>query len=763
MKKGKNFTQEIKVKYIMVRAPILIFSTFALTIMASTIILKFLLPRKSLQNWEIVLFGYIYASLIFFVVVVLFDTPNIFQVILLSTIPLSLRLFKSRNRKKFLVKFLLLIALISIVLPSHSYKPNLGQASNYLNYWHSGNNDLIDALCGAKSVTPSLEPENETNTSIKEKNEATFSYSWVCGVEKQEYLSDLGRLQYTNIALFSIATNSYPSMWLVLFQSILNLFLFYFASRKFGESVLNLSRRRASAVSLFSVGGSFYFSTFVNGHIGTMMIAAPLAWTLSNFFSADRKKRTLIEVILTFTAVLFISLAYLYIVPFLIVFYIVSISRSSTLKYFRYKSHIFMLAINVILFVASWIYFSDSRLNADSRFRSWGSFMTALAPFQYLGIFPPNVMGATSLGNVQDFWSSLGITSNIEFFILSLPVLIPMAFWASNTRKKFSGYPVNRLFGILMALPIILVVSTHDPYFVYKTSYIFQFVVLSYIAAGTAQKSLSSDRKRKFRTKTVFSIALAVTVSSLNLSWNLDALSKIVSNNKTWGNFSSQIANMRISEINDSISILNESPEENISNYILSLYRGPTTNTKGKNLAGYDIVSLPNHMYSSKQIVFRSIPEDTLRISPNGVFGVEENSKMGNFRWIAGNKFEKNEQPPGPGFSGRDSAEYSIFFERLNSSYSSATYKFCASIADWITLNQVELLARDKKGRELGRLFVGREKKCFDVLIPGDVQLFSLNSKIPGEYPSLFDRRRILYRLWVNNIDSSLIYSKKGN
>jgi hypothetical protein len=736
--------------------------TFALTIIFGSTIMAILLAAKRFAKWEIVLFGYIYVSLVFLVVAVLFEKPNTLIFCLVSIIPVILKTIRKGKNKQVVLGLVLFTAAISTLYSSDSYSPNVSESVKYLNYWHSGNNDLLDALCGAKSITPLIGTDAKITISNSKQSEIPFSFSWVCGGDKREYLNDPGRLQYSNLALFSLVSNTYPNMWLFLFQSILNLILFYFASMRFGEVALKLNRKRARVATFLSLGGSFYFSTFINGHIGTMMIAAPLAWLLSNFFRQDPKTKLLSEKILIWMAVLFVSLTYLYVTPFLILFWVISKSRYLSTKFFKGNSLIILVLIIVFLLISSWIYFSESRVNADSRFRSWGSFMTALGPFQYLGIFPPNIMGASSLGDVQEFWSSLGISSNFDFFILFLPILIPVSYWIAKAREKFSRAPINILFSVLVSLPFIFSFTTHDPYFVYKTSYIFQFVVLAYIASGVTCSFLNS--KRKHRTAaSMISSALALALIFLNLYWNYDSLSKIVTNNQSWGSFSSQIVKLEKSERDNSISALNESPEENISNYLLSLFRGPMTNTNGHALMGLDVKDYFNAKRGSSRITLEPIPNDTLRISPNGIFGIEKYNGEENFRWVAGNKFSRDASRPSHYGMTTDFNEYSIFFERLKSSNSTISYPFCLSIADWISVSQVSLLIRDKSGRAIGKFLISKKKECVDITIPGDVREFSLNSELAGEYPTLFDRRRILYRLWLGGNSSNLMYAEPKN
>ena len=128
-----------------------------------------------------------------------------------------------------------------------------------------------------------------------------------------------------------------------------------------------------------------------------------------------------------------------------------------------------------------------------------------------------------------------------------------------------------------------------------------------------------------------------------------------------------------------------------------------------------------------------------MRLNPSGVFATE-NSNSENFRWVSGARII-------------DSVNPGIVLQRLNSSDSSIFVNLCASLAPWVPLDEIKISVSDQSGSALGSFKILQQKSCSNIKIEASSQEVYLTAKEGGVFPSLFDRRRILYRIWNSSGD----------
>jgi hypothetical protein len=215
----------------------------------------------------------------------------------------------------------------------------------------------------------------------------------------------------------------------------------------------------------------------------------------------------------------------------------------------------------------------------------------------------------------------------------------------------------------------------------------------------------------------------------------------MVKRNNVWGEYVEQIRHFNNKQLDSSISLIEEGGDDYIVNYILSEKRSKyTENSKLK----YGIYVDGKDLGHSLKI--RYLPTDTFRVAPNGISGTEFDGGS-SFRWIEGGKFA--------GIDGR-----AIAIERLNGSSSPIKVGFCASLADWVPNPEVSLNAIDQNSSVLGSFTLSKEKRCFKIDLPAESKLFFLRSNVVGTFPSLFDRRKILYRVWMNQNE---FFAKQNN
>jgi len=559
-----------------------------------------------------------------------------------------------------------------------------------------------------------------------------FSASWLCSPNKELYLSGTGTLQYSNLAFFSELTDTNNSMLTFIFLGLIGLFLYFCMLIEFGRRILKFSKKSATIFALASVFSHLYFTTILNGHIGTLMIAGPLVYLLNrSFMLAKAEEKLSLEIIsgIIFSTA-FIFFAYPFITPFLFSIILIGILAIHTnlSRLYWLVSTAYFAAISIFL----WAYFIPQREKVLDSFRSWGSFLTPISVFQYTGLFPGNVMGSQYLNFIQNTSQKYGISSSLNFLALALPILgyITMLIFYSIRRGMISRPLIISIVQTTVGLSLIVALTSKDSYFFYKISYIFQFMIIGVCFAGflEIQKELNSSGRRKLSN---FHFLLIALIASLNIGWSTFSTIEMLQRNTVWGHFSDEIQKFDKSQINNSISMIEEGGDDYVVNYILSTKRSKYTLNSNLKYGLY-----ADGKAAGQTLQMRSLLPDTFRINPNGISGTEK--EQGNyFRWVAGGKF-----------TGVESRGISI--ERLHGSSRAIHMGFCASLADWVPKSRVLLRAVDDKSNLLGAFDISKQRKCFDFALGRESNLFYLQTNEIGSFPSLFDRRKILYRLWVS-------------
>jgi hypothetical protein len=456
------------------------------------------------------------------------------------------------------------------------------------------------------------------------------------------------------------------------------------------------------------------------------MVAGPLVSLLVEYL----KPKQAVQIISrkTFLSFVFVLLAYPFILPFLVT--LLFLSKLSNRIGLTKKFWLIFFAYFFLLIFGLWDYFADQRVKNVLAFRSWGSFLTPVSIFQYFGVFPGNVMGSRYLGVIQSISQDLGITTSVDFFLLSIPILISVAtliFLAISEKRIYNPTLVSLISGTILIM-LIVAFTSRDSYYFYKVSYVFQFIVIGVCITGTT-KLLSYLKVKKMYLLRNLIVLILLSVVALNLIWSSYSSVEMLKRNKDWSTFSSDIKNLSEPKIAKSVSLIEEGGDEYITNYLISSLR---RNYNEANQTEYGI--FVDSAGTKRSIEIEELASDTLRPSPAGIFGTEE-SELGKFRWISGYIFK--------GRSG-----VGIKLTRLNASGSDRRVTVCTELAPWSPFAEIEISVTDEDNTQLGSIEVLKQASCSSFSIQKNSEEIFLLSNSIGTYPSLFDRRKILYRLW---------------
>ncbi|MBZ0241824.1 MAG: hypothetical protein K8F24_01295, partial [Bacteroidales bacterium] len=289
--------------------------------------------------------------------------------------------------------------------------------SGWGNYWHSGNEDIMDALNGRDSYLAQALVTGDLDVGARVRGVGRKQFLEQTGIVTEKltvawftnsYFKDENRLQYSSVAFWSVLLDALHKMDAFLIQALIALILMaqgvYLVARK----MLAMPHRVALFGSLVGVVCNFYLTTYFNGHEGSMMYnaVAPfllvlgLTWIKSSGWSWKAA---------VFPAIwlLFIANSYPYPLPYLLL---------PLAAYWLYQKVIFprylsgipsrkliyggaFAAVTVITvgYFVAWNVFEPVRLRAAGQFRSWETVFNYTGFFQYWGIWPSNLASSRTI------------------------------------------------------------------------------------------------------------------------------------------------------------------------------------------------------------------------------------------------------------------------------------------------------------------------------------------------------------------------------
>ena len=704
-----------------------------------------LLKLKS-PKWMQLLMGYISLSIVYLIwnkTVGLQSNFLISGIYLSCFIIFSAKSFKgiNQNRRKLLPKGLLLILsliLLGLFQPNPSYKS--GDIS--YTYWHSANGDIFDNLCGGQALLHNITEKPSKTTDIGNSESRVNSIDLLpyiglkgdslCSKDRNSYLQAKESLQYTNIAMFAQMLNLPVSMYIFLFQALINLFLFFSSVVFFASHLLRIPRRFSLFVAVISTFCHFFFITFINGHVGSMMIAAPLVFMIT--LLAERKIPRSQAPILALL-LLFLSLTYPYLLPFVTFFAAFSTPLLKVRRFSKLQTYIQILMI--IFFTAScWVAFSDHRDKVKWADRSWGTILNPLGPLQYLGVLPGNINGSGLSGYAQQQLIALKVSSYLQFSLISTSLLIIILglalFGAYNLQSKY----VQQLLFCAIFFPVVIAITSNDSYYTYKISYIFQFALIGCLLLGVREtvKYARPIRNLFDGFLSVLAIMILSSVLLLNLTWNLLTVYKVFSDAEQWKLIAKSLSELPVSSLENSIMQSNSNQVDNIGSYIIQNLRAQAPASLVKPLSVLTIKS-SGARYSAS---INDLPKDSFWINSPGISAVESNSK-GNFRWV----YELRTKP-----KSITNSYYNVKVLRLNSSGMAASESLCLSLPEWESRESAQIEILDEQSRILKNIEVTKDISCALLQIPANLSVLTLRTNFEGKQASLFDTRRFMFQIW---------------
>lgn len=710
--------------------------------------------------WTSLLLGYVFVSILFNIWIKLIGYSGQLTVVwmyllaFLIGIVFSLKHLKKDTQEIF--KSLWVVILLLFFMSIFQSNSSLQSNSSNNNYWHSANADIFDGLCGAQTLLSEGSAINATQTELGDAETRTnakellpylsLNGDSLCSGNQKVYLEAKESMQYTNIALFAELLGLPASMYVFLFQSSLNLLLFFNMLVLFGKRIFAFGNTTASIFASISVFSHLYFITFVNGHIGSMMVQAPLVLLIS-LITTDRQS-VMRNLFLAFILTLFIGLSYPYILPFIVIYsliWIIGITFKS-----RPKSQQLVTMLLILMFsLACWVTFSAQREKVRWAERSWGTFLNPLGPLQYIGVLPGNINGSGLLGYSQQRLIKFGITSSLEFWVVSISltlfILGNIIIVSRNSNIKLP----NKLLFCSLAFPLIIGLTSRDSYYTYKVSYIFQFVLIGYLTLRMHQLSRGVKLRKGIvhLLPSLLTQCLLIIFLALNLFWNVGATYGVVASNNQWKSISNSINALETSDVKNAILQTDSYQVSNIANFTVQKIRSRDPESLVTPLSMLSIVA-ENNKYLPK---VTKVPADSLWLSGLGISGIESDTK-GKFRWV----YEYLTKP-----KSSYSEYYSVRVLRLNSTKENIISSFCLSLPEWDLRKIASVEIVDQKLNLLVKFDFTKEISCKSFEIPGNTSILKIRTNLSGAAPSLFDTRRFLFRIWDTGKDNQ-IYNTLG-
>lgn len=434
--------------------------------------------------------GFVLSQVLFFFWYWIFENAkfSFYTVIITVSIINLFYLFLYQNKHSFnfsiikkIDKLLIFTSFLIFVLSSWQYIL-IGQG----NYFHSGNEDYFDGINGGNAYL--------IDTPLR-----YIFYNIAGGVQFTAVI----KLQYSSQAFVRLLLNVGALDGFML-QQIFCLIITFLGVYWLAKYVFVFSRITSLLISFWSVAGSFYFSTFMTGHIGSIMYVSAVPVFLGLFLLWGRKEigwewLILLVIMFYFFDNTYPGPIYYLLIPILIVivnerlmlpyklwdkFFAglgfskqnISFSKLNELKFLRIT--ILLLLIAVIFFIAIeflWNFFEAYRLRALTRSNvSWKITLYKEMLMVFWGIYPP---GSTGTSSILPLFISNKTINTISFIISVIITILAILPLYSITKHKERAFIF--VYGILL-IPYFILMRYFwgSPYYIYKFLYVHIFLVI---------------------------------------------------------------------------------------------------------------------------------------------------------------------------------------------------------------------------------------------------------------------------------------------
>lgn len=622
------------------------------------------------------------------------------------------------------------------------------------NYWHSGNEDAFDAISGRDAF---VHKEVVLQEFWDAMNKYGFGGENGLGGELHAdparrlvavYANDLGRLQYSSTAFWSVVLDARQGMdaWLV--QGLLNLLWMGHGLVLLLRRALPIGQVVAMAMAVAAVANNFYLTTYFNGHQGSLMFAAAAPYgllLLLEVFSRDRSWVERIQFGAMLSVLLFFVMgAYPYPLPFFVfaLFSYWILQRYGAGFSRRFYLLMLLTVLLVVFYVGTWYLFEPIRVRALGQFRSWGTVFNFIGFFQFWGVWPSMLASAS-----VEFMNKL-VESNA---VMAASYLIGGGLSGLAAYGLYRAAKLGHLLLVGFAVMWLVLFPfmrniVGDSYYFYKFLYLNNFFVVALMIFGYLQvKDGDFTRLQKIAAGGLVGIWV-----SLNLLGNLWA---------TWV-ISIKPYNAQASEFRALIPLFGEKGKE----IYVDL---PKRGTNGAHMTDYESV-VRNYLWgaglrykldiaqakyllrmngmddvvepSSEKVVwqsslFRLVEAPDVNLMQVKSFWAPEGDRKaadeqnGRFRWVS------------------DGLNSWLSVDLLRPGDDAGVVHFCAESGPSVDYRPLALRVSDGDGQALGDLTI-ENLGCYWIDVKGHRGPFKISSDVMGHVFSPIEMRHLNYRVF---------------
>lgn len=391
-------------------------------------------------------------------------------------------------------------------------------------YYHSGNEDYFDSINGGYLFL--------INTPI---NQIYFDFS-----SHIKYHAII-KFQYSSQAMWRIFL-SLNGMDGVMMQFILNLLFTAMGIYWLSHFVFKFSRNASLISAFWGITVSFYFVTYMTGHVGSMMYVSVVPFILGLFLLWSRKEIKWYWLILVGILYYFINNTYpgpvyFLAIPAFLIFIndrlmlpyklwdkflgIFSVSfpdggQIDLSKVRKIRSSLFLVVVGLLVaFVVIWLWNFTHPWRMSALLRTNVSWKITLYKEMFMifwGIYPPGSTGTSSI--LPLFVSNESVNIAALAFAIGISILTIIAIFKSTFTKQRSFLFV---YGILF-IPYLVIMRYFwgSPYYLYKFLYVHLFLIIMILIIWISEKLVNWKSRRK-----AFILGIFILLVCSNLVWDL--------------------------------------------------------------------------------------------------------------------------------------------------------------------------------------------------------------------------------------------------
>lgn len=634
------------------------------------------------------------------------------------------------------------------------------------NYWHSGNEDAFDAINGRDAYV-------HKEVALQEYWEGMRKYGF--GGESEGdteaanqvdpakrlvavYAKDLGRLQYSSTAFWSVVLGAKQGMDAWLIQALLNLILMGHGLALLLRRALPIGQTMAVMVATAAVANNFYLTTYFNGHQGSLMFAAaaPYGLLLALEMLERGRERLWLERarngVMLMVLLLFVAGAYPYPLPFFLpamcIYWFLQRSGEGFLRR-RYLIGLLLLLL-VAFYVGSWFLFEPIRERALGQFRSWGTVFNFVGFFQFWGLWP-SMLASASLEFMNRLVNSSG------FMLVSYLAgggLCGLAVFGLYRAAKMGCFLLVAFAAMWLALFPFMRFIVGDSYYFYKFLYLNNFFVVALMIFGYLQVRAGG-----------FSRALTIAAGGLVGIWGI---LNLVNNTWATGVISAKPYNAQVAEFRALVPVFQDKSKET---YIDLPKRG----RDGAHLTDHESV-IRNYLWGAGLRYEHDVSKAKYLLRMNGMEEAVEHTpekvlwKSSLFRLIevpasdllTVKSFwapEDDQNTSEPGRNGHfrwvsDGINGWLSVDIVRPGEAARFLHFCAETGPSVDYRPISLRGRDGMGNDLGETIV-ENFGCYWIDLAGRQGPFRFSSDVMGHVFSPIEMRHLNFRVFNIGVASS--------